>query len=486
MLLLLVLVPLIPAAAAGVCGWRPWIGWLGVATSGSLVVAGGVLAARVLDDGPQTFETLLRADALSAFMVILIGSVALLASWFSVPYLETELAHELNTRRRATVYAVLINVFITTLVLAVLADNIGVMWVAIEGTTIASAFLVGHRRTRHSLEASWKYVILGSVGIVLAFLGTVLVAYAAAHLHGGGGGEASLSWPALVHVGHRLDPAVMRVAVVLLFLGYGTKAGLAPMHTWLPDAYNQAPAPISALSSGALLPVAFYAILRVRVLANLSVGPDFPRVLLVVAGLLSLAVATSLIIAQRDYMRLLAYSSIEHMGIVALAAAIGTPLALSAALLHLLGHGIGKSVAFFGSGATALSEGSTRIDDVHGLVTREPVIGVPFGLALLGLLGLPPFALFATEIAITRAGFAAGLGWVMAVAAVLLLVVFGAVLVHGMRMLLGSSVEHVGGVAIGKTFAGPLILGLAMFTALGISIWPIEQLLHAAARILAV
>jgi hydrogenase-4 component F len=483
MLLILVLLPLIPAVAAGLWGWRPWIGWLGVGTSGILVVAGGFLAARVANDGPQRFETLLRADALSVFMVILIGSVALLASWFSVPYLETELTHRLNTRGQATLYAILINVFIATLVFAVLADNIGVMWVAIEGTTIASAFLVGHRRTQHSLEASWKYVILGSVGIVLAFLGTVLVAYAAAHTHSGA--EPSLSWSSLVAVGHRLDPAVMRVAVVLLFLGYGTKAGLAPMHTWLPDAYNQAPAPISALSSGALLPVAFYAIFRVRVLANLSVGPDFPRVLLIVAGLLSLAVATSLIIAQRDYMRLLAYSSIEHMGIVALAAAIGTPLALSAALLHLLGHGIGKSVAFFGSGEIALSEGSTRIGDVHGLATRRPVIGVPFGLALLGLLGLPPFVLFATEIAITREGFAVGLGWVMAIAALLLLVVFGAVLVHAKQMLLGAPDGTAHGVVTGRAFAGPLILGLAMFAALGISIWPIEQLLHASARILA-
>jgi hydrogenase-4 component F len=483
MLLILVLLPLLPAVAAGVLGWRRWIGWLGVGTSAVLVVAGALLAARVATDGPQRFETLLRADALSAFMVILIGSVAVLASWFSVPYLETELAHGLNTRGRATLYAILINIFIATLVFAVLADNIGVMWVAIEGTTIASAFLVGHRRTRHSLEASWKYVILGSVGIVLAFLGTVLVAYAAAHTHSSV--EPSLSWTSLVAHGRRLDPAVMRVAIVLLFLGYGTKAGLAPMHTWLPDTYNQAPAPISALSSGALLPVAFYAIFRIRVLANLSVGPEFPRVLLIVAGLLSLAVATSLMIAQRDYMRLLAYSSIEHMGIVALAAAIGTPLALSAALLHLLGHGIGKSVAFFGSGEIALADGSTRIDEVHGLGARRPIIGIPFGLALLGLLGFPPFALFATEIAITRAGFAQGLGWVMAIAALLVLVVFGAVLVHAKEMLLGAPGEHERGVATGTAFAGPLILGLAMFAALGISIWPIEHLLHSAARIVA-
>lgn len=484
MLLYLVLIPLIPAVAAAIGGWRPWVGWISVVTSGLLVVGGGLLAARVLDNGPMAFGTLLRADALSAFMVILIGSVAVLASWFSISYLDAELAHEHTTAQSARLYGILVNVFVATMVFAVLAANIGVMWVAIEGTTIATAFLVGHRRTRHSLEASWKYVILGSVGIVLAFLGTVLVAYAAAHTHTGL--EPSLSWTSLVEIGRRLDPGVMRVAVVLLFLGYGTKAGLAPMHTWLPDAHSQSPAPVSALMSGALLSVAFYAILRIKVIADLALGPDFARALLVIAGLLSLLVATSLIIAQRDYKRLLAYSSIEHMGIIALAAAIGTPLAMSAALLHMLGHGIGKSVAFLGSGEIALTDGTTTIRGVRGLIARRPFIGVPFGLALLGLLGLPPFALFATEIAITRAGFAQGLGWVMAIAAVLLLVVFGAVLVHVKQMLLGSSDEHVRGVVTGNAFAGPLILGLAMFTALGISIWPIEQLLHAAARILAV
>ena len=481
MLLLVVLVPLTPAVAAAITGWRPWLGWLSVVTSGLLVVGGGLLAAHVLNEGPMTFGTLLRADALSAFMVILIGSVATLASWFSIAYLATELAHEHTTAHGARLYAVLVNVFIAAMVFAVLAANIGVMWVAIEGTTIATAFLVGHRRTRHSLEASWKYVILGSVGIVLAFLGTVLVAYAAAHTHSGV--EPSLAWTSLVEVGHRLDPGVMRLAVVLLFLGYGTKVGLAPMHTWLPDAHSQAPAPVSALMSGALLSVAFYAILRVKVIADLALGPEFVRVLLVVAGLLSIMVATSLIIGQRDYKRLLAYSSIEHMGIIALAAAIGTPLAMSAALLHMLGHGIGKTVAFLSSGEIALTDGTTTIGGVHGLIARRPLIGVSFGLAVLGLLGLPPFALFPTELAITRAGFDQGLGWVMAIAAALLLVLFGAVLHHAKQMLLGPSAEREHRVVTRTGFAGPLILGLVTFAALGISIWPIDQLLNHAARI---
>ena len=194
-------------------------------------------------------------------------------------------------------------------------------------------------------------------------------------------------------------------------------------------------------------------------------------------------VATSLIVGQRDYKRLLAYSSIEHMGIIALAAAIGTPLAMSAALLHMLGHGLGKSVAFLSSGEIALTDGTTTIGGIHGLIARRPLIGVPFGFALLGLLGLPPFALFPTELAITRAAFDQGLGWVMAVAAALLLVLFGAVLMHAKQMLLGPSAERDHRVVTRAGFTGPLILGLVAFAALGISIWPIDQLLHHAARI---
>jgi hydrogenase-4 component F len=484
MLATLILIPAAAAVLAAVGGARVWVGWVSTAAAALLTVGAAVLAGVVLADGPVTFGGgFLRADALSAFMAILIGSIATLAAWFGVPYLRGELADGHTTRGGARLYGVLVNVFVATMVLAVLAESIGVMWIAIEATTIATAFLVGHRRNRASLEASWKYVMIGSVGIVLAFLGTILVAYAARHLDTGT--DPGLSWPALVAAGRHLDPTVMRIAVVLLFLGYGTKVGLAPMHTWLPDAHSQAPAPVSALMSGVLLSVAFYAILRLKVLADLALDPGFARGLLVAGGLLSLGVAASLLIAQRDYKRLLAYSSIEHMGIVAIGAAIGTPLAIAAALLHMLGHGFGKSVVFLGSGELARTEGTTTIAHVRGLLARNPLIGGIFGLGLLGLLGFPPFALFATEVTMTRAAFDAGLGWVMAVALVLIVIAFAAVFVHAQRMLLGASASAGDRVPMaGGATWGPLVVGLVAFAALGISIWPLERLLHAAAKVL--
>jgi hydrogenase-4 component F len=326
-------------------------------------------------------------------------------------------------------------------------------------------------------------VIIGSVGIVLAFLGTVLLSYATQHV--GAGAQSTLDWDTMRDVARHLDPAVVRVAAVLLLLGYGTKVGLAPMHTWLPDAHSQAPAPVSALMSGVLLSVAFYALLRVKVIIDLALGPTFLRNLLVVAALLSLVLAASLLIAQRDYKRLLAYSSIEHMGLVALAAAIGTPLAIAALLLHILAHALGKTVAFLCSGEILLAEGTTRITGVQGLLARRPLVGGSFGLALLALLGFPPFGLFASELAIARAGFLADMGWVTAAAFSILLVVVAAVLVHARTMLLGGGntppVEPRGS----RAAAVPLVAGLLVLVTIGITIWPIESLIGAAADVVA-
>lgn len=482
MLLALVLLPILPAIAAAAFGWHRWVGWFSIVDAACLLAGGVWLATRVLDGGPISFGGhALRADALSAFMVLVIALVNLLTAWSAVSYIEAELTAGHTTATGARSFGLLVPAFVASMVLAVLAANLGVMWVAVEGTTIATAFLVGHRRSRASLEASWKYVIIGSVGIVLAFLGTVLLSYATQHA--GSGAPATLDWVSLRAAAPGMDPAVIRVAAVLLLLGYGTKVGLAPMHTWLPDAHSQAPAPVSALMSGVLLSVAFYALLRAKVIIDLSLGTTFLRALLVVASFLSLAVAASLLIAQRDYKRLLAYSSIEHMGLVALAAAIGTPLAVGALLLHVLAHALAKTVAFLGSGEILLTEGTTSIAGVRGLLGRRPLLGGTFGFALLALLGFPPFGIFASELAIARAGFDADMGWVIAAAFVMLLVVVVAILGHTRTMLLGDDPGQ-GAAADGSPAAGvPLITGLVLLAAIGVTIRPIQQLLDGAAQV---
>jgi hydrogenase-4 component F len=233
------------------------------------------------------------------------------------------------------------------------------------------------------------------------------------------------------------------MAAGLTLLGFATKAGLAPMHSWLPDAHSQAPAAVSGLMSGVLLSVAFYGILRVQSITDAIIGPDLMRGLLIAGGLLSIAEAGALILRQRDLKRMLAYSSIEHMGIIALAAAIGGPLALGAALLHMLGHGLAKSSIFVVSGRILAVDGTTQISDLHSLLSRRSGVAIPFLASMAALLGMPPFALFFTEVAIVIAGFQRGLGWVMAVAIALLLIAFIGLVRHTSDMMFGaSSADH--------------------------------------------
>lgn len=388
-----------------------------VAHSATLLLVGLLLLAA--GGTPSLAGGLLRADALSAYLLTLIGAVGLTATWGG-----------LGTRPPRRRYSALICLFLTAMSLAVLTDNLGAMWIAVEATTIATAFLVAQHGGRRALEAAWKYVVLGSVGVAIALLGTVLL-YAASRA----AGYATLSWTVLTTL--PLDPGLVRVATGLAVLGYATKAGLAPMHSWLPDAHSQAPAAVSGLMSGVLLAVAFGAILRVQAVADSVLGASSVRGLLLAAGLGSLLVAALLMLRQRDFKRLLAYSSIEHMGVLAVGAAIGGPVALAAVLLHALGHGLAKAVLFVVSGRILAAEGSTRIADVRGLLARRPAIAVPFAAGLAVLAGFPPFALFFSEVAIVLAGWEAGLGWAVLAALVLLLVVFAGLARAANAMLLG-------------------------------------------------
>jgi hydrogenase-4 component F len=490
---LIVLLPLFGGGAIAVGRGRPWIAWVGVAANGTTLALGIGAAVQVLRTGPQSGGGLLRADALSVFMVVVIGVIALLASWLGIRVVAIEVAAGDCTAARATTYGVLVQAFIATMLLAVLASNVGVLWVAVEATTVVTTFLVGHRRTKGALEASWKYIVICSVGIALAFFGSVLVYLAA--LHAGGHSAHTLDWTSLMANARRLDPSVMRFGFALIVLGYGTKVGLVPMHSWLPDAHSQAPAPISALMSGVLLTVAFYAILRFKAVVDIAVGPSFSRTLLAAVALLSLAAAASLLIAQRDYKRMLAYSSIEHMGLIALGAAAGIPLAIAAVLLHILGHGLAKSVVFLTSGEIAAAEGTSQIDDVHTLLARRPVVGGVFGVGIVALLGLPPFSLFSSELLMARAEFQAGMGWAATLAIAIMVVIFIAIAGHARRMLFGRSTPCGEPALPGFSDATeplappprwvtvPLVGGLIACGLIGVFAWPLSTLLQAAAHV---
>jgi hydrogenase-4 component F len=484
---LLLYAPLaLPVLAAGVYaafGWRTWTAWTGAATAAAQLAAAIALATGLVHGTARTAAGgLLRADALTGFLLIVISAVAVIATWASVHHIDAEQAAGRTSPADARRYGLLIHAFLAAMGAAVLADNLGLMWVALEATTVITAFLVGHRRDRAGLEAAWKYVVLCSAGIAVAFLGTVCV-YAAA-LHAGGHGTGALDWTFLTAHAHQLDPGVVRLAAGLAVLGFGTKAGLAPMHAWLPDAHSQAPAPVSALMSGVLLSVAFTAILRYKILTDTVLGPTYMRTLLIAAALASLTVAALLLISQRDYKRMLAYSSIEHMGLAALGAAAGTRLAAAALLLHILGHGLAKAVAFTSAGQILQQAKTSRIAGVRGLATSKPALAGAFGLAVAALAGLPPFPLFASELGIARSTASAGLGWVLAIALALLLVIFAALARHTTAMLLGPTQGTDPATPLpARGAATPLLLALTAAAVLGTALGPLQPLLRAAATI---
>ncbi|TVZ01159.1 hydrogenase [Trebonia kvetii] len=528
LLLVPVVVPLLGAACFLLATLRPGRCWplaAWVSPACAAVSLGAAIALAVVRSGHEPATALgglLRADPLSEFMLIVIGAVGLLATAASPAWLNAEIAARRASPRAAARHSALVQLFLAAMATAVLAASLSLTWVAIEGTTIVTAFLVGQRKTRQAVEAAWKYVMICSTGIALALLGLLVLNAAAAHA----GLPAGLDWTRLVAAAPHLDRGVTRIAVALLVIGFGTKAGLAPLHAWLPDAHGQAPAPVSALMSGVLLSVAMYAILRVKAIADLALGTGYPRTLLIILALASLLVAASLLIRQRDYKRMLAYSSIEHMGLLAIGAAAGSPLAVAAVLLHMLGHGLAKGSLFISAGRVLQLTGTHRIDQVHGLASRAPLLAGCLGTGVLALLGFPPFSLFTSELGIARAGFASGLGWVTALALALVLVIASMLLTHVSPMLLGPApaatdgelaagaapppartvragtapVIQNGGVATAAPPAIraaetakpdarlpgsgllPVVVALAACAALGVYAGPLATLLHAAAR----
>ena len=485
-LLVLLLLPLL--AVAGAWAWRgdPRVVARGSAvTSGaglllSLVLAGQILRIESVGFGRGDF---LRADGLSAVLILVVSLVA----WVSLQYGDGMLRRARDRKELDDAhlrrYYLLTNLFLFTMLLSVTANNVGVMWVAVEATTITTAFLIGLEDSREALEASWKYILIGSVGIALAFVGTVLGYFD--FVQRVGETPHALNWSVLAGVADRLNGDVLRIAFVFVLVGYGTKAGLAPMHTWLPDAHSEAPAPTSSMMSGALLVVALYAILRWKVVVDACVGSVFTDRLLILTGTLSVAVAAILLIRQVSYKRMLAYSSVEHVGLMCVGAGLG-PLGTLAALLHMIGHGAGKSLLFLLSGNVREAYGSTRIAAVRGLLGARPWTGGLFLAGTLALLGLPPFSLFVSEVMIFRAGFLAGHPAVTALLILLTLVIFVFFLGYVNRMLYGESPAEMPAAPESRPLEMlPLAANLAVLLAAGIVVpAPLLRLLRLAAGVI--
>jgi len=446
----LLIVPLIAGPLAFFLRRRPKMELVNVAAFGIELGLAVALAAQVLRGGAASlWEGFLYADALSALVVLLSAFAALVCSIYAVGYFRQEErsgvlqeAEKLGGRfavDKLREYYTLTPLLVFAIMLVALANNLGILWVAVEGTTLASVFLVMFYGRETSLEAAWKYAIIGGVGLSLALFGTILTYYSAYRALGTDT-LAGLNWSALAGNAAQFDKPTMRLAFILILLGYGTKAGIAPMHTWKPEAYSEAPIPGAAMLATGVLNCALYALVRFYILSSKCLGPQFASHLLILFGLLSMGVAVPFILVQKNFRRLLAYSSIDHSGVMVLALGFGGPLGILGMLLHMTFHSVTKPLLFFCAGNVQQHLNTDLFSKAKsGLIHSMPLTGAAFLMVTLAVTGSPPFSFFQSEFTILRAGFNGGY-FVLAIFFISFLVlIFCGYLVHIANLVLGEN-----------------------------------------------
>lgn len=482
-LLLVLLTPLLGALALSLIRSLTVSGWINLAVS-AVSLAGGLwlawsvgLVAPVADPVAGVVAgsvaggiagLAFRVDAFNVYLVVLTTFVGLTTSIFSRPYME----HVCDSGRiapgRLRFYHPMYQVFLFTMVLALTTDNLGVMWVAVEGATLATVLLVSLYRTPEAVEAAWKYFILCGVGIALALFGTVLTYFAAQQVIPDP--AAGLNWSTLYTQAGGLEPAVMRLAFVFLLVGYGTKVGLVPMHQWLPDAHSEGPTPMSAVLSGLLLNVALYALVRLKMLVDGSLAdtanPELAGHLLMGFGLVSFLVAGLFLHRQRDIKRMFSYSSIEHMGLMTFGFGLGGPLATFAALLHMLVHSLTKSAIFVTVGHAAHIANTQAIEHIRGLIRTQPAVGWMLLIGVAAIAGFPPFGVFMSEFLLLTATMKAA-PWFTAALLVGLAVAFAGLFRHVSPMVYGHPPEGQGPVPANMI---PVAIHLTLVLWLGLAI----------------
>ena len=483
-LIVMLALPLAAALATLVLGDRSISGWLSTAAAvGSFAAALVAVFADHAERGREALTGSFYLDGLSGVFLIAVAFVYAVVALYSVGYLRPGIGH-IRLRRW---YWPLLDAFGLALLATPIVANLGVMWVAVELTTVVSALLVTAEGSEESLEAGWKYIVIGSAGLAVGLFGIVLIYAAGVPSLGDHYGP---TYTTLAHAAPHLNKSLVRTGFAFALVGFGTKVGLVPMHAWLPDAHSEGPSPVSAMLSGALLAAALYAVLRLGAITERSVGTTYVHVLLLVVGGLSLLLAAFFALRQTNYKRLLAYSSIEHMGIVSLGIGIGGPIAAYGAFFHVLVHAAGKTLAFFGAGGL-LSRYETRdADDVRGVIKVAPFTGVMMLLGALAITGVPPFGIFRSELLIVTGGFSRS-----EYALAGLLVVFANVAFVGVyqvfhRMVISPSAADAADRPRLRRPEQPLMAAAmvaSLVVVLVLGLWipsPLNRLLHAAATVI--
>ncbi len=417
---------------------RPIVAVVMPVCSGVLAIIAAILCIPVLD-GNVIDDGMFYLDSLSAVFMLLVALVGAMASVYSRAYIGLEVEEGKVNQKGQGTYYVLLMVFVSVMMLTFTFRSMAMVWLGIGATTLVSTFLVGFYTSEESTEAAWKYIILCSVGITIALAGFTLV-YASTV--GVLDSDSSLDWPALMAAAEDLDPTMMKMAMVLIIVGFGTKVGFVPMHTWLPDAHSQAPSPISGLLSAVLLNCAMYGILRFYAVSEV-VNPGFASTLMLVFGLLSLGAAAFFIVSSKDLKRMLAYSSIENMGLIAIGLGIGTPLAMTGALIQMVAHSITKPILFFSAGNIIQSYGTREMRRIRGVGKALPFTSFMLVAGTLAIVGVPPFAVFIGEFTLLWGCMDAGMVTVAVIMVALLAIVFAGFVKQVFPMVSGEPPEDI-------------------------------------------
>ncbi|TBW40326.1 hydrogenase 4 subunit F [Siculibacillus lacustris] len=485
--LLLLAVPLAAAVAVAVAPSGPTSSKFVEIVHVASISAVGVLALLVVGrtmagDDVTALGNWLYVDPLAAIFVSLIGIVGFLTGLYALGYVRHEVAHGELTPAKHKIFYGFFNLFVFTMLLAVTSNNIVMMWVAVEATTLGSAFLVGLYGKRSSLEAAWKYVIICTVGVAFGLYGTILTFSNGAEVLAAPGG--AIYWTTLAANAKLLDPTLVKIAFVFVLIGFGTKAGLFPMHAWLPDAHSEAPSPVSALLSGVLLKCALFVIIRYHVITMQAVGPEFSQSLLLTLGFLSVAVSAFLVYVQHDLKRKLAYHSVEHLGLIVLGLGIGGPLGIGAALLHAINHSFCKALLFCGSGNVLIKYGTRDLKSVKGLLRVAPVSGLLMMAGALALAGFPPFNIFVSEFLIFSAGVQEG-HWGLMIVTALLFTITVAALIHIVSgSVLGKAPDTMVKGDVGPSMLVPMAGLLVLVLVMGVAVpQPVSRLIQQATAV---
>jgi hydrogenase-4 component F len=415
----------------------------------------------------------LACDSFGALIIVLVAFVGFAAALFSWGYIE-----KLRQTREGIIvrpYYALFNLFLSSMLAVPLFSQIALVWIAVELTTLLSVFLVGFASTPEALEAAWKYVVLTSMGAAIALLGVLMLYWGLSVVS-----QEPFTWAGLITASPRMSPLLLTTAFFFILIGFGTKVGLVPMHSWFPDAYSQAPSPICALLSGVETTVVLSTIMRLFPLFS-GASAASAGTWLVIFGLVSTGVAAFLLIQTKEYKRLFAFSTVEHMGIILVAVGVGSTGAHFGAMLQMVSHGLTKALCFFAAGTTLLATGNRDIRSIQGLIRTSPTAGFFLMVGALGIAGAPPFALFLSELAILKAGLASGQYWVMGLLAFFIVIAFFGILFQINRMVFGKSTTQLK-TALPATCVAALVMVLLPVILLGVYIpGPVYHLLRLAA-----